>query len=70
VVAALNSSVIAIACQMRLSVRWPLPDPSARAIDDRMPPPMAPAETMTSSMYGGNTSAMAASASTPSLATQ
>ena len=31
---------------------------------------MAPADTMTSSMKGGNTSAMAASASTPSLATK
>ena len=45
------------------------PAPSARAIADEMPPPMAPAEIICISMTPGNTSAMPASASVPSLAT-
>src|SRR6516164_7523224 len=47
--------------------RWPRP--SARAIADEMPPPMAPAETIWISMTPGKTSAMPASASVPSFDT-
>src|SRR6516164_5992529 len=47
--------------------RWPRP--SARAIADEMPPPMAPAEIICISMTPGKTSAMPASASVPSFDT-
>ncbi len=44
-------------------------EPSARAIAEAMPPPMAPADIICMSITAGNTSAMPASASVPSLPT-
>ena len=46
------------------------PAPSARAIADEMPPPMAPADIICISISTGKTSATPASASVPSLATK
>ena len=46
------------------------PPPSARAIADEMPPPMAPADIICISMSSGNTSATPASGSVPSLPTK
>jgi hypothetical protein len=65
-----SAPLITTACSTRLSAVSRLPAPSARAIADEMPPPMAPAEIIVISMKGGNTSAMPASASVPSLATK
>jgi hypothetical protein len=44
--------------------------PSARAMAEAMPPPMAPADVVCISITSGNTSAMPASASVPSLPTK
>jgi len=44
--------------------------PRARAMDEAMPPPMAPAEVICISITTGNTSAIAARASPPSLPTK
>src|SRR2546422_4710843 len=46
------------------------PAPSARAIADEIPPPMAPADIICISMSTGKTSATPASASVPSLPTK
>src|SRR5207245_1458765 len=46
------------------------PAPSARAIADEIPPPMAPADIICISISTGKTSATPASASVPSLATK
>ena len=54
-----------IACSASERARGSLPAPSARAIADETPPPMAPDDIICVSMIIGNTSAMAASASVP-----
>ena len=69
-VSAPSETEIATAYQTSSLARSRRPDPSARAIADKMPPPIAPADTIWSSMNKGNTSAMPASASSPSLATK
>ena len=46
------------------------PAPSARAIADEIPPPIAPADIICMSMSTGNTSATPARASVPSLPTK
>ncbi len=46
------------------------PDPSARAIAEETPPPMAPADVICSSMMSGKTSARPASGSVPSRPTK
>ena len=54
------------ACSTSASASSRRPAPSARAIADEMPPPMAPAEIICISITPGKTSAMPASASVPS----
>ena len=61
---------MASACSTSASASSRRPAPSARAIAEEMPPPMAPAENICISITPGNTSAMPASASVPSLPTQ
>ena len=46
------------------------PPPSARAIAEEMPPPIAPADIICISITTGNTSATPASAAVPSLPTK
>src|SRR5450432_2506329 len=58
------------ACQTRSEASSRRPPPSARAIDDEMPPPIAPAEIICISITPGNTIDMPASASVPSLPTK
>jgi hypothetical protein len=59
-----------MACHTSASASARRRAPSARAIDEAMPPPMAPLEVICISMTMGNTSAMPASASVPSLPTK
>ena len=54
-----------IACQTRAFASSFRPEPSARAMAEEMPPPMAPPESICIIMKPGNTSAMPASASVP-----
>ena len=70
VVSAASAIVIATAHHTSSLARSFRPDPSARATAVNMPPPIAPADTICSSMNNGKTSAMAARASRPSLATK
>ena len=55
------------ACRMVASASSRRPEPSARAIADDTPPPIAPADIICISMTPGNTCATPASASVPSL---
>ena len=55
-----------IACNTSASASSRLPPPSARATADEMPPPIAPADSICIIMNPGKTSAMPASASSPS----
>ena len=70
VVSAPSPIVIATADQTSSLARSRSPAPKARAMADRMPPPIAPADTICNNMKRGNTSAMPARASSPSLATK
>ena len=62
-------SAMATACHTRASASSLRPAPRARATAEAMPPPMAPAEVICISITIGNTSAMPARASVPSLPT-
>ena len=64
-----SATLMISACMTSASAWSRRPAPSARAMADEMPPPMAPAEIICISMTPGNTSAMPASASVPSFAT-
>src|SRR5215831_2341046 len=64
-----SATLMITACIASASAWSRRPRPSARAIADEMPPPMAPAETICISMTPGKTSAMPASASVPSFDT-
>ena len=55
-----------IACVASVEARSWSPAPSARAIADATPPPIAPPDMVMVSITKGNTSAIAASDSTPS----
>ena len=55
------------ACRMVASASSRRPAPSARAIADDTPPPIAPDDIICISMTPGNTSETPASASVPSL---
>ena len=54
------------ACAARALARSLSPAPSARAIADDTPPPMAPPDMVMVRMTNGNTSAIAASDAVPS----
>ena len=54
-----------MACSTSASASARRPPPSARAMAEEMPPPMAPAESICIIMNTGKTSAMPASASVP-----
>ena len=60
-------SAITSACSARASASARRPPPSARAMEEAMPPPMAPADIICMSITSGKTSATPASASVPSL---
>ena len=62
-----SATLMMSACSTSASASSRRPAPSARAIADEMPPPIAPADIICISMKPGNTSAMPASASVPSL---
>lgn len=66
----LKPSAITNACSTSASASRRRPAPSARAMEDAMPPPMAPAEVICISITTGKTSAMEARASAPSLPTK
>jgi len=53
------------ACTTSRRAAAALPDPSARAMAEETPPPIAPAEVICSSMTSGNTSASPASGVVP-----
>ena len=57
---------ISKACAASAEARSTSPAPSARAIADATPPPIAPPDMVMVRMTKGNTSAIAASDSTPS----
>ena len=57
---------ISSACAASVEARSRSPAPSARAIADATPPPMAPPDMVMVRITQGNTSAIAASDSTPS----
>jgi hypothetical protein len=63
--AALMAAAITSACTTRRRARAASPAPSARAMAEETPPPMAPAEVICSSMSSGNTSASPASGAVP-----
>ncbi len=56
---------ISSACVASVEARSLSPAPSARAIADATPPPIAPPDIVMVSITQGNTSAIAASDSTP-----
>src|SRR6266508_2842972 len=64
-----SATMMTSACSTNASASSRRPPPSARAIADEMPPPIAPAEIICISITPGNASAMPASASVPSFAT-
>ena len=65
--AAPKPSAITSACSASASASVRRPAPSARAMEEEMPPPMAPADIICISITTGNTSATPASASVPSF---
>ena len=62
-----NAIAITTACKASLPARATSPAPSARAIADDTPPPIAPADIICIRMSIGNTSATPARPSVPSL---
>ena len=60
-----SATLMISACSTSASASSRRPAPSARAIAEEMPPPIAPADSICIIMKPGNTSAMPASASVP-----
>jgi hypothetical protein len=59
------AAAMTIACATSLRAPAGSPAPSARAMAEDTPPPIAPAEVICSSMISGNTSARPASGAVP-----
>ena len=62
-------SAMTSACAAAASAAARLPEPSARATEEEMPPPMAPADIWPSAICVGNTRASAARSTMPRWAT-
>ena len=62
-------SAITSACAAAASAAARLPEPSARATEEEMPPPIAPADIWPSAIWVGKTSARAARSTRPSWPT-